>query len=107
MENLWRPGGVFGFRPNLPQFGPCIADPGRPPDLSDVIAVKEAYLQAFDAVFTRERLDGLVFPQMRDQMPPLHGPGTTRGPRSAGSTSPGCPGLRSLRVTTQRGRGSA
>ncbi len=75
-EDAFGSGGVLGFMPNLLPFGPCLADPGRPPDLSDFIAVNEAYLQAFDAVFTRERLDGLVSPQMRDQMPPLHGPGT-------------------------------
>ncbi len=75
-EDAFGPGGVLGFMPSLPQFGPCLADPGRPPDLSEFIAVKEAYLQTFDAVFTRERLDGLVFPQMRDQLSPLHGADT-------------------------------
>ena len=75
-EDAFGPGGVLGFMPGLPQFGRCLADPARPPDLSDFIAVKEAYLQIFDAVFTRERLDGLVFPQMREQLAPLHGADT-------------------------------
>ena len=75
-EDAFGPGGVLDFMPGLPQFGPCLADPARPPDLSDFIAVKEAYLQIFDAVFTRERLDGLVFPQMRGQLAPLHGSDT-------------------------------
>jgi amidase len=92
-EDAFGPGGVLGFRPNLPRFGPRLADPGRPPDLSDVIAVKEAYLQTFDAVFTRERLDGLAFPQMRDQMPLLHGPGTIRGTTVSEINIAGLPGV--------------
>ncbi len=72
-ENAFGPGGVLSFMPNLPQFAACRADPSRPPDLSDFIAVKEAYLEIFNAVFTRERLDALVFPQMSDALPPLHG----------------------------------
>ncbi len=75
-EDAFGPTGVLSFMPNLPQFLACLADPARPPDLSEFIAVKEAYLEIFDAVFTRERLDALVFPQMRDALQPLHGTGT-------------------------------
>ncbi len=56
-------------------------------------AVTEAYLQALDAVFTRERLDGLVFPQMRDQMPPLHGPGTIQETTVSEINIAGLPGV--------------
>ena len=72
-EDAFGPAGVLGFMHNLPQFVACLGDPTRPPDLSEFIAVKEAYLGIFDDVFTRERLDALVFPQMRDALPPLHG----------------------------------
>jgi len=72
-EDAFAPSGVLGFMPNLPQFAACLADPARPPDLSEFIAVKAAYLEIFDAVFTRERLDALAFPQMRSALPPLHG----------------------------------
>lgn len=75
-EDAFGPTGVLSFMPSLPQFAACLADPARPPDLSEFIAVKEAYLEIFDAVFTRERLDALVFPQMRDALSPLHGTGT-------------------------------
>jgi amidase len=92
-EDAFGPNGVLGFMPNLPQFAACLADPGRPPDLSDFIAVKEAYLQTFDAVFTQERLDGLVFPQMRDQLPPLHGSDTIHETTVSEINIAGLPGV--------------
>ncbi len=72
-QNAFAPSGVLGAVANLPQFAACLADPSRPPDLSEFIAAKEAYLEIFDRVFTEQRLDALVFPQMRDTLPPLHG----------------------------------
>jgi Asp-tRNA(Asn)/Glu-tRNA(Gln) amidotransferase A subunit family amidase len=67
------PSGVLNFMSMLPQFAACLADPTRPPDLSEFIAAREAYLEIFDSVFARERLDALVFPQMRDPLPALRG----------------------------------
>ncbi len=75
-EDAFGPSGVLSFAPSLPQFAACVADPARPPDLSEFIAAKEAYLELFDAVFARERLDALAFPQMRSALPPLHGTDT-------------------------------
>ncbi len=75
-EDAFAPTGVLGFMPSLPQFAACLADPTRPPDMSEFIALKEAYLEIVDEVFTRERLDALVYPQMRDALPPLHGSDT-------------------------------
>lgn len=75
-EDAFGPTGVLRLLHQLPQFAACLADPGRPPELSDFLAAKEAYLEIFDAVMGRERLDALVFPQMRDALPPLHGPET-------------------------------
>ncbi len=75
-EDAFAPTGVLGFMPSLPQFAACLADPTRPPDMSEFIALKEAYLEIIDDVFTRERLDALIFPQMRDALPPLHGSDT-------------------------------
>jgi aspartyl-tRNA(Asn)/glutamyl-tRNA(Gln) amidotransferase subunit A len=75
-QDAFAPGGVLSFMPNLPQFPPCLADPARPPDLSEFIALKEAYLHIVDEVFEHEKLDALVFPQMRDALPPLHGKDT-------------------------------
>ncbi len=75
-EDAFGPSGVLGFMPNLLQFAACLADPARPPDLSEFIAAKEAYLDIFDAVFAEARLDALAFPQMRTALPPLHGTDT-------------------------------
>ncbi len=75
-EDAFGPSGVLSFAPNLPQFAACLADPARPPDMSEFIAAKEAYLDIFDAVFAEARLDALAFPQMRSALPPLHGTDT-------------------------------
>ncbi len=72
-EDAFGPGGVLGFMTALPQFIDCLADPARPPDLSEFITAKEAYLDIFGAVMTRHRLDALAYPQMRGALPPLHG----------------------------------
>ncbi len=73
-EDVFAPGGRLRHLFELPQFAACLENPTRPPDLSDFIAAREAYLALFDAVVARERLDALVFPQMRNDLPPLHGP---------------------------------
>ena len=49
----------------------CLQAPTVPPDLSDFITLKARYLQIVDEVFARERLDGLVFPQMREELPAI------------------------------------
>ena len=72
-QDAFGPAGVLGFMPLLPQFRACLADPTRPPDLSEFIAAREAYLAIFNAVMAEHRLDALVFPQMRDALTPLHG----------------------------------
>lgn len=74
-EDAFAPGGVLHYLHRLPAFGPILADPERPPDLSDFLALREAYLDIFDRVMAGQALDGLVFPQMRDELPPLHGGG--------------------------------
>ena len=75
-ESAFGPGGVLSFMHSLPQFVACLASPTTPPDLSEFIALKERYLQIVDDVFARHRLDGLVFPQMREELPAIHSGGT-------------------------------
>jgi amidase len=72
-EDAFGPAGVLSFMPNVPQFTQCLAHPARPPDQSEFIALRETHLEIIDAVFERERLDALVFPQMRDELPSLFG----------------------------------
>ena len=92
-EDAFGPSGVLGFMPNLSQFGPCLADPSRPPDMSDFTILKERYLAIFGEVWARERLDGLVFPQMREQLPPLHGSGTIQETTVGEINIAGLPGV--------------
>jgi Asp-tRNA(Asn)/Glu-tRNA(Gln) amidotransferase A subunit family amidase len=75
-EDAFGPKGVLSYLHQLPQFEACFADPTTPPDLSDFLTARESYLTVFTEVMARERLDALVFPQMRDELPPLHGPET-------------------------------
>lgn len=72
-ENAFGPTGVLRYLSSLPAFQACLADPSQPPDMSDFTAAREAYLEIFTAVMDTHRLDALVFPQMRDPLPPLHG----------------------------------
>ncbi len=67
------PTGALRYLADLPALQACLADPTQPPDMSEFHAAREAYLEIFNAVMDTHRLDALVFPQMRDPLPPLHG----------------------------------
>ena len=71
-ENPFEPGGVLAFLPSLPDFVEAMKDPTRPPALPQFIKLKAAYLTIFNAVFEAQKLDALVFPQMRQELPGLH-----------------------------------
>lgn len=92
-EDCFAPGGVLHMMHQLPQFGPALADPLTPPDLSDFLAARESYLAILDRVMARERLDGFVFPQMRDALPPLHGTETLHETTVCEINIAGLPGL--------------
>lgn len=68
-EDAIGPAGVLRFLHSLREFAPCLAEPAKPPEQSDFIAVKQFYLETFNAVFSRDNLDVLVFPQMRQELP--------------------------------------
>jgi amidase len=71
-DDIFGPKGRMRFAHNLPGFAACLADPARAPDVTEFLAVKEAYLDTFEEVFERKNLDALIFPQMREEIPPLH-----------------------------------
>lgn len=71
-EDPFAPGGVLAYMTTLPETEISIRDPLRPPPYADFLAAKEAYLEVVEAVFTKHQLDGLVFPQMRREVPYLH-----------------------------------
>ena len=72
-EDCFAPGGVLFYMSALEPFKKCRANPTVPPDLSDFLALRESYLTIFEEVMERHQLDALVFPQMRNELPPLHG----------------------------------
>ena len=72
LQDVFAPTGVLGYMHDVPHFAECLADPERPPDLCDFLALREAYLESIDAVFAAAQLNALVFPQMRAELPPLH-----------------------------------
>jgi aspartyl-tRNA(Asn)/glutamyl-tRNA(Gln) amidotransferase subunit A len=71
-ENAFAPKGVLHYLRDLADFPPCLAAPTLPPAQPQFVAAKEAYLRIIESVFERERLDALVFPQMRSEVPALH-----------------------------------
>jgi amidase len=68
-ENAFGPGGVLSMLHHLPDFRAAMEDPTSPPALPEFIALKAAYLTCIDEVMGRHRLDALVFPQMREELP--------------------------------------
>jgi len=70
-ENPFGAKGVLNYLTHLPEFAACLAAPTMPPAQQRFAAAKQAYLRVIDAVFERERLDALVFPQMRHELPAL------------------------------------
>jgi len=92
-EAAFGPTGVLKFMPNLPQFEAALADPSRPPDLSEFIALKETYLTIFAEVFERQNLDAAVFPQMRAELPLLNSGGTIQETTVCEINIAGLPGV--------------
>jgi hypothetical protein len=99
-EDPFQPGGVLFFMKDLPEFNSGLADPLATPGLSNFIAAKEGYLEIFKEVMIREKLDGLVFLQMRAELPPLTGTETLRETPVSEINIAGLPGVtgRLLRV---------
>lgn len=69
-QDPFAPDGLRNYTRSMPGFSACLADPERPPDMSSFVAVREAYLRIFNAVFAEKKLDALVFPQMRSALGP-------------------------------------
>ena len=87
------PSGVLGFMHSLPQFATALVDPSYPPDISEFIELKERYLRIFDQVMTGKNLDAMVFPQMRCELPPLHGTETIQETTVGEINIAGLPGV--------------
>ncbi|MBW0449549.1 amidase [bacterium M00.F.Ca.ET.228.01.1.1] len=72
-DDAFGPNGVLRYLHNLADFRTALADPSLPPEMPEFIELKARYLRIFETVMTSQRLDALVFPQMRCEIPPLHG----------------------------------
>ena len=72
-ENAFGPKGVLNYMPHSPEFVEVMKNPSSPPDMSSFIALREAYLEIFNAVFQKHKLDAIIYPQMRGPLGPLHG----------------------------------
>ena len=92
-EDPFAPGGRLAYLHDLPAFGPCLADPSAPPDMTPFLRAREAYLSIFDAVMDAHGLDALVFPQMRESLPPLVGDKTIAATTVSEINIAGLPGV--------------
>jgi Asp-tRNA(Asn)/Glu-tRNA(Gln) amidotransferase A subunit family amidase len=92
-ENAFGPKGVLSFMPSLPQFAAVAANPRTPPDISQFINLKATYLRIFEEVFSREKLDAMVMPQMREELTALHGTGTIQETTVGEINIAGLPGV--------------
>lgn len=92
-EDAFGEGGVLAMMHHLPQFVACLADPTRPPDLSEFIAAREDYLHIFAEVFASKSLDAVIFPQMRSALAPLHGEGVIEETTVSEINIAGLPGV--------------
>jgi amidase len=74
-EDAFGPDGKLHFMQGVPGFLDCLAAPTVAPDQTAFIALRERYQSLFDDTFHQHRLDALIFPQMRSELPALFSDG--------------------------------
>jgi amidase len=72
-EDPFSPKGVLSYMKSLPDLAANLKDPSAPPVIQAFFALRETYLGIFEDVMEEHALDGLVFPQLRDALPPRDG----------------------------------
>jgi aspartyl-tRNA(Asn)/glutamyl-tRNA(Gln) amidotransferase subunit A len=92
-EDPFAPGARLAYLHDLPAFAPCLADPSTPPDMTPFLRAREEYLSIVDAVMDAHGLDALVFPQMRQSLPPLFGDTTIAATTVSEINIAGLPGV--------------
>jgi len=70
-EDAFGPSGKLHFMHSVPGFAECLAAPTVAPHQAEFIALRERYLLLFKETFHRHRLDAVIFPQMRSELPAL------------------------------------
>ncbi|MDR5735500.1 amidase [Caballeronia sp. LZ025] len=92
-EDAFAPQGVLRYMHSLRDFGAALANPSLPPEMPEFVELKARYLRIFEQVFDEQRLDALVFPQMRCELPPLHGNDTIQETTVGEINIAGLPGI--------------
>jgi Asp-tRNA(Asn)/Glu-tRNA(Gln) amidotransferase A subunit family amidase len=92
-EDAFGPDGVLRYLHSLADFKAALADPPLPPDMPEFVELKARYLRIFETVMNERRLDVLIFPQMRCELPPLHGKDTIQETTVGEINIAGLPGI--------------
>ncbi|BBU30960.1 amidase [Burkholderia sp. THE68] len=92
-DDPFGPDGVLRYLHSLADFRAALADPSMPPDLPEFVELKARYLGIFESVMIGHRLDALVFPQMRCELPALHGKETIQETTVGEINIAGLPGI--------------
>lgn len=71
--NPFSPEGPLGMHLVQPVLKKSLENPALPPDLSEFLAARVAYLKTFNSVMAQHKLDVLIFPQMAAQLPGIFG----------------------------------
>jgi aspartyl-tRNA(Asn)/glutamyl-tRNA(Gln) amidotransferase subunit A len=72
-QDAFGPRGLLHDLHRLPGFTEALANPDVPPPMAEFIAARANYLRIFNAIMDSQRLDALVFPHARAELPLLHG----------------------------------
>jgi aspartyl-tRNA(Asn)/glutamyl-tRNA(Gln) amidotransferase subunit A len=78
LDDPFAPGGVLPFMPSMAGFAEALSNPGTNSTVDSFFALRERYLAIFNAVMDQHSLDGLVFPQLRAELPLRHSNETLR-----------------------------
>jgi len=92
-QDPFAPGGALDYVTASPVFQACRAAPALPPDMSGFARLREAYLEQFHAALDTQGIDALVFPQMREALPPRTGEVPIRATTVSEINIAGLPGV--------------
>ena len=69
LDDPFAPGGVLPFMPSMAGFAEALARPDTNSTVAAFFALRERYLAVFNRVMDAHALDGLIFPQLRAELP--------------------------------------
>jgi Asp-tRNA(Asn)/Glu-tRNA(Gln) amidotransferase A subunit family amidase len=92
-QDPFAPTGALSYVTASPVFQACRAHPAAPPDMSEFARVRATYLDILHATLDAHGIDALVFPQMREALPPRVGEATIRATTVSEINIAGLPGV--------------